>query len=76
MTDMRIEMPRTRSRNADHLAFHALVWLTYPMFFVAAIVSRLAPMGHGLMARPAVRMSIFAQARRACEASIAFTFQG
>jgi hypothetical protein len=76
MTDMRIEMPRSRARGDDRFAFRALVALTYPMFLGAAIVSRLAPIGRGLLARPDGRISIFAQARRASEATIAFAFMG
>jgi hypothetical protein len=76
MTDMRLEMPRSRQRSDDHFAFRALVALTYPMFLLAAIISRLAPIGRGLLARPDGRASIFAQARRASEATIAFAFMG
>jgi hypothetical protein len=43
---------------------------------VAAIISRLAPIGRGLLARPEGRASIFAQARRSSEAAIAFAFMG
>lgn len=76
MTDMRLEMPRSRPRSDDRFAFRLLVALTYPMFLVAAAVSRLAPFGRGLLARPDGRISIFAQARRASEATIAFAFMG
>jgi hypothetical protein len=76
MTDMRLEMPRSRQRNDDRLAFRALVLLTYPLFLAAAVLSRLVPVGRGLLARPLGRVSIFAQARRASEATIAFAFMG
>jgi len=75
MTDMRLEMPRSRARSDDRVAFRLLVALTYPLFLVAAILSRLVPF-HGLLARPVGRVSIFAQARRASEATIAFAFMG
>ncbi|MFY8040356.1 MAG: hypothetical protein ACOVN4_11930 [Bosea sp. (in: a-proteobacteria)] len=76
MTDMRLEMPRSRSRSDERFAFRLLVALTYPLFLVAAIISRLAPIGRGLLARPEGRVSIFAQARRSSEAAIAFAFMG
>lgn len=76
MSDMRLEMPRSRQRSDDRFAFRALVALTYPMFLVAAVASCLLPAGQGLLARPSGRVSIFAQARRASEATIAFAFMG
>jgi hypothetical protein len=76
MTDMRLEMPRSRARSHDRIAFRLLVALTYPMFLAAALMSRLAPFGRGLLARPASPISIFAQARQASEATIAFAFMG
>lgn len=76
MTDMRIEMPRTRARSGDQYVFRALVALTYPMFLVAALISRFAPMGRGILAKPDRRVSIFIQALRSGEASIAIAFAG
>ncbi len=82
MTDIRFDIAHSHAhaqshgRDADRAVFRLLVVLTYPLFLVAAVISRLAPFGRGLMARPAARTSIFAQARQACEASIAFAFQG
>ncbi|MCX7326301.1 MAG: hypothetical protein NTZ14_18180 [Hyphomicrobiales bacterium] len=76
MTDMRFEMTRTKARSEDHLAFRLLVALTYPLFLAAAILSRLVPAGSGFLARPTDRVSIFTQARRSSEATIAFAFMG
>jgi hypothetical protein len=76
MTDIRFEMTRVRSRRSDRLVFRLLVALTYPLFLAAAILSRVMPFGRGLMARPDGRVSVFAQARTASEATIAFAFMG
>jgi hypothetical protein len=80
MTDIRFDLAHAHShshgRGADRAVFRLLVVLTYPLFLVAAVISRFAPHGRGLMARPATRISVFSQARQACEASIAFAFQG
>ncbi len=75
MTDIRFEMPRMRARSSDRLAFRLLVALTYPLFLAAAILSRLLPFAPS-STRPGERVSVFAQARRASEATIAFAFQG
>jgi hypothetical protein len=75
MTDMRIEFSRSRARSDDRLAFKLLVALTYPIFLVAAVMSRIPPFA-ALLGKPAARVSVFAQARQASEAAIAFAFMG
>ncbi len=86
MTDIRFDISHAHAhadahaqahgRGADRAVFRLLVALTYPLFLTAAVISRFAPNGRGLMARPARRISVFSQARQSCEASIAFAFQG
>jgi hypothetical protein len=71
MTDIRFDLPRLRPRTAERLSFRLLVALTYPLFLAGAVLSRLAPFG---AVEPTT--SVFAQARRASEATIAFAFQG
>lgn len=75
MTDMRIEFSRSRSRSDDRLAFRVLVALTYPVFLAAAVLSRIPPFA-ALVGKPASRVTVFAQARQAGEAAIAFAFMG
>ncbi len=74
MTDISSDFPRGRSRRFDRFEFKLLVALTYPLFLVAAMLSR-------LLFRPAdgassPRPSVFAEARAHVEGAIALAFSG
>jgi hypothetical protein len=70
MTEAHFGLTRNRSRKLDRVLFRGLVALTYPLFFVTAVVSRCVPGG-------AERGdSVFTQALRRSEAAIAIAFAG
>lgn len=76
MTDIRSELPRLKARRLDRFEFKLLVALTFPLFLVAAFLSRAigasVPRAGGEASRP----SVFAEARSNVEATIAFAFMG
>jgi hypothetical protein len=68
-------MTRTRSRKIDRALFKLLVAVTYPLFFVAVAASRALPIA-GLAGAGGADASIFTQALRTGEATIAIAFAG
>jgi hypothetical protein len=69
MSDAGMTMGRMRSRKIDRTLFKILVAGTYPLFLVGVAVSRALHLGGG-------EGSIFAQALRTDEATIAIAFTG
>jgi hypothetical protein len=76
MTDIRSELPRFKARRLDRFEFRLLVALTFPLFFVAALLSRVIGVSTPRAGGEASRPSVFSEARSNVEATIACAFMG
>lgn len=65
-------------RKGDSFEYRALVMVSYPIFFVGAVMGRLMPAGEpataGLVMGP--RPSVFSEARASAETYVPFAFMG
>jgi hypothetical protein len=62
---------------SDRWEFHALVALTYPLFLLVALASRLSPRRpRFLPTSVGGRRSVFAEARAAAHTTLPFAFMG
>jgi len=65
-------------RKGDSFEYRALVVVSYPIFFVGAVLGRMMPAGEHATAGPVMgsRPSVFSEARAATETYVPFAFMG
>jgi hypothetical protein len=65
------------ARITERWEFHALVFVTYPLFLAVTLLSRVMPRRFRFMPTGAGgRMSVFAEARAAAHTTLPFAFMG